>query len=106
MTHFEVTDDNGNIKLYCLTSYEITRQDELSVCVKFNTIDDTIMYILRPDDVFKTLDSIEDSLKKILTKSTTTGNILQITEYYIRSYVTFSYETNTEFDSARFTVLA
>lgn len=61
MSYFNISDENDNVNSYILVSYELNRQEE-SVIVKFNSMNFSVAYELRPDVRFKTVDDIKNYL--------------------------------------------
>lgn len=102
MSYFNIYDENDNVSSYVLTSYEIRKQED-NVLVSFNSINYSVTYELRPDTRFKDVDIIKDFLEKLLDKVVAAGYTLQISEYFVRMYVTIGYETDDEYKSGQFT---
>ena len=102
MSYFTISDENDNVKLYTLDSYEIDLQEE-SVFVRFYSKNITIGYELRPDMRFRTCDSISEYMENLLKFIVSDGHILKIIEYFARCYVIIGYETDDEFHMGQFT---
>lgn len=102
MSYFNISDENDNVNSYILVSYELNRQEE-SVIVKFNSMNFSVAYELRPDVRFKTVDDIKNYLDQLLEKVVSEGYTLKISEYFTRMYIMIGYETDDEYKSGQFT---
>lgn len=102
MNFFSISDENDNVKSYLLVSYEIKKLEDC-VEVEFHSIDYSVVYDLRPDTRFKTVDEIRSYLDKLLETIVTAGYMLKIDEYLVRKYVMIGYETDDEYVSGQFT---
>ena len=102
MIGFNITDDNGNIKMYELVSYDINKQVG-SVVLKLNSSNFSVSYELRPDERFTTIDNIENYLNELFDKAIALGCTLNVSEYFARMYLMIGYETDEEYVSGQFT---
>lgn len=102
MSYYSIEGEDNKEKTYVLASYEVTPNEE-NVIVKFSSLDGSVAYELRPDMVFKSVDSIHRTLTNNLKKAVESGYTVKISEDFERMYVSIGYETEDEYEMPRFT---
>ena len=102
MSYYSIKGEDDAIKTFVLVSYEVTPKKN-TVIVKFSSMKDSVTYELRPDEQFKSVDTICSSLNNKLTKAVASGYTVKISEDFERMYVMIGYETEDEFEMDRFT---
>ena len=62
-----------------------------------------MVYELRPDTRFRTVDSIKSYLENVMDQVISRGYLLKISEYFSRTYVMIGYETDCDLEYGQFT---
>lgn len=104
MSYIKINDDEDKVICSVLVSYEI-KIDGQVVFVTLNSVNESIIYELRPDTNIKTVEDIKNYLEKILMEVVDSGYTLEISEYLERMYVTFGYRNKIKTESRQFTAL-
>lgn len=102
MVYFAISDENDNTLSYILNSYKIEVNEE-NVVLELKALDFSVVYELRPDTRFRTVDSIKSYLENVMDQVISRGYLLKISEYFSRTYVMIGYETNCDLECGQFT---